>query len=232
MLRGYMQIILWLSVLALLFPGRAASGASLTSASAAEVDSIVGPFQAVPLYNQLPRWPSGCGPYSLAMVLSFTYRVYFDPDRLAREAVTAGLFTPYLPPYTSPVGLAQLAMPYSLVSSGNIKDEAQAQTFLHDQLQAGLPVIVDVMIVFQSGAWPNPENTHFVVVTGMDADHHVYVNDPLGYRDANHKTASRRTVAWDTFWYMWQNNGDARGTGNGWWLTLARLPMDGSDDFQ
>jgi len=97
-------------------------------------------------------------------------------------------------------------------------DSEGAQAKLRELLAGGLPVIVDVTV---SIARNGSRAAHFVVVTGLDADGTVYVNDPYG----EGLGGQHRAVAWEDFYWAWQNNGDGHVGGHGWWL-VAETPRE------
>jgi uncharacterized protein YvpB len=180
----------------------------------------------VPLYSQLDNvgveWTS-CGPTSLAMALNYrgagtTPRavVYYATTHNGQDGKR--LYLPHDPAkvFTSPQHLYEIAQHYGDPVQGWATDSESAQATLREFLADGLPVIVDVTVpIARNGSTA----AHFVIVTGIDADSTVYVNDPYG----EGRGGQRRTVAWEDFFWAWQNNGDGHVGGHGWWM-VAEAP--------
>lgn len=178
----------------------------------------------VPLYQQ----PSGasCGPVSFTMAWDYANpKAPLEMQNVIQTAVEQKWYLPYDPLriYTSPENLYKLAQYYANskgqnppeMGNVNVNDPTGAQAFLREQLSFGRPVIVDVMTVFKNGAF---STAHFVVVTGIDANNTVHVNDPYGYAAPYARHAMQRSVPWDTFWWLWRMNADPGG--QGWWLVV------------
>lgn len=146
--------------------------------SCSQTVQAAGGSDGVPLLKQWdPKWgsvdygygetirTSGCGLTAVAMVLQY-YGVAVSPDILARESLnnghrieksgTAHSFIPFI------------AQKYSLQSESQLSWEEAM-----NHLRAGKPVIV-------SGTGPEPftENGHFVVLTKVNGDRTIGVNDP------------------------------------------------------
>ena len=103
------------------------------------------------------------------------------------------------------------------LASGTVFSSGQGLWLLRQKLQAGEPVIIDVLSDFT-----DPESeAHFVVVTGLSADStrnnavRIHYNDPL--------TGTQKTDDWEGrqgVWNAWRTNGDPGGPG--WWLVISR----------
>jgi hypothetical protein len=119
--------------------------------------------------------------------------------------------------FTSPQHLYEIAAHYGDPVQGWATDSASAQMKLRELLAGDLPVIVDVTVSIARDA---SIAAHFVVVTGIDADNTVYLNDPYGQGLGG----QRRVVAWEDFYWAWQNNGDGHVGGHGWWM-VAQTPQ-------
>ena len=182
---------------------------------------------AVPLYSQLDNvgaeWTS-CGPTSLAMALNYrgaatTPRAVVDYATTHNGQDGKPLYLPHDPAkvFTSPQHLYEIAAHYGDPVQGWATDTAGAQAKLRELLAGDLPVIVDVTV---SLARDRSIAAHFVVVTGIAADNTVYVNDPYG----EGLGGQRRAVAWEDFYWAWQNNGDGHVGGHGWWM-VAETPQ-------
>jgi uncharacterized protein YvpB len=182
----------------------------------------------VPLYSQLDNaaveWTS-CGPTSLAMVLNY----YLDgpsPQAIIEYATShVGqdgelLYKPHDPDkvFTSPRHLYEIAQHYANPAQGWVLDDEGARQQLRALLADGLPVVVDVTVALAKNG---STAAHFVAVTGIDADNTVYVNDPYGQGWGG----QRRAVAWEDFYWAWQNNGDGHIGGHGWWM-VAEMPAE------
>jgi hypothetical protein len=177
----------------------------------------------VPLYSQLDNAGfefTSCGPTALAMALNYqaegpTPQAVVDYARTHMGKNGRPLYQPQDPirVYTSPVGLYQVARHYSYPLMGWVSDEARAQGKLRELLAGGLPVIVDVTVAARKGS---SRAAHFVLVTGIDADNTVHVNDPYG-RGAG---AQRLAIPWEDFYWAWQNNSDGSVYGHGWWMVV------------
>lgn len=175
----------------------------------------------VPLYSQLDNvgaeWTS-CGPTSLAMALNYrgagtTPRAIIDYATTHNGQDGKPLYLPHDPAkvFTSPQHLYEIAQRYAEPVQGWETDSARAQATLRALLADGLPVIVDVTVPLVRGG---SSSAHFVVVTGINADNTVHVNDPYGEA----RGGQRRVVAWEDFFWAWQNNGDGHVGGHGWWM--------------
>jgi uncharacterized protein YvpB len=178
----------------------------------------------VPLYSQLDNvgteWTS-CGPTSLAMALNY-YREGPMPQAVVDYATGhtgqdgERLYKPHDPArvFTSPQHLYEIAQHYGDAVQGWATDRESARTKLRELLADDLPVIVDVTVsISEHGSTA----AHFVVVTGIDANDTVYVNDPYG----EGLGGQRRAVAWEDFYWAWQNNGDGHVGGHGWWMVAG-----------
>jgi uncharacterized protein YvpB len=177
----------------------------------------------VPLYSQLEnvraKWTS-CGPTSLAMALDYHGQGPSPQEVIAYATSHVGqdgepLYKPHDPAkvFTSPQHLYEIAQHYGEPVQGWATDNTSAQTKLRELLTDDLPVIVDVTVALAKNG---PTAAHFVTVTGIDADSTVYVNDPYG----EGRGGQRRAVAWEDFYWAWQNNGDGHLGGHGWWMVL------------
>jgi len=176
-----------------------------------------------PLYSQLDNLGfeyTSCGPTALAMALNYTAegptpQAVVDYARTHMGKNGKPLYQPQDPArvYTSPLGLYQVARHYGYPRIGWVTDEARAQSKLRELLAGGLPVIVDVTVAARQGGGTA---AHFVLVTGIDADNTVQVNDPYG-RGAG---AQRLAIPWDDFYWAWQNNTDGSVLGHGWWMVV------------
>jgi len=180
----------------------------------------------VPLYSQLDNvgveWTS-CGPTSLAMALNY------DVDGPSTQVIVdyaighvgqdgEQLYKPHDPAkvFTSPQHLYEIAQHYGNPVQGWVTDDEDALQQLRVLLAEGLPVVVDVTVALaQNGSTA----AHFVTVTGIDFNDTVYVNDPYGQGWGG----QRRAVAWEDFYWAWQNNGDGYVGGHGWWM-VAEMP--------
>jgi hypothetical protein len=120
--------------------------------------------------------------------------------------------------FTSPQHLYEIAQHYGDPVQGWVTDSESAQATLRELLAHGVPVIVDVTVPLVKGG---STAAHFVVVTGLDADNTVYVNDPYGEGQGG----QRRAVAWEDFFWAWQNNGDGHVGGHGWWV-VSEAPQE------
>jgi uncharacterized protein YvpB len=192
---------------------------------------------AVPLYSQLDNvgaeWTS-CGPTSLAMALNYLGED-ITPQAVVDYATThtgqdgEQLYKPHDPAkvFTSPQHLYEIAQHYGNPVQGWATDGESGQAKLRELLADGLPVIVDVTVsIAENGSTA----AHFVVVTGIDADGTVYVNDPYG----EGLGGQRRVVPWEDFYWAWQNNGDGHVGGHGWWMvaeTPAESPPVAADEL-
>jgi uncharacterized protein YvpB len=177
----------------------------------------------VPLYSQLENLGfeyTSCGPTALAMALNYKGEgptpqavVEYARSQLGKDG--RPLYQPQDPAgvYTSPVGLYQVARNYGHPRMGWVSDELRAQSKLRELLAGGLPVIVDVTVSARRGGG---RAAHFVLVTGIDADNTVHVNDPYG-RGAG---AQRLAIPWEDFLWAWQNNSDGSVLGHGWWMVV------------
>ena len=182
----------------------------------------------VPLYSQLDNvgaeWTS-CGPTSLAMALNY-HGEGTTPQAVVDYATThtgqdgEQLYKPRDPAkiFTSPQHLYEIAEHYGEPVQGWVTDSENAQMKLRELLADDLPVIVDVTV---SIAKNGSTAAHFVVVTGIDADDTVYVNDPYG----EGRGGQLRAKAWEDFHWAWQNNGDGHVGGHGWWM-VAETPEE------
>ena len=202
-------------------PAYADSGAATASA----LDALLaGP---VPLYSQLDNlgaeWTS-CGPTSLAMVLNYR-RAGPTPQGVVDYATShtgqdgEPLYKPHDPAkvFTSPQHLYEIAGHYGDPVQGWATDKESARRQLRELLGDDLPVIVDVTVsISKNGSTA----AHFVVVTGIDAGDTVYLNDPYG----GGVGGQRRAVAWEDFYWAWQNNGGGHIGGHGWWM-VAETPQ-------
>lgn len=146
----------------------------------------------IPLFRQTdPRWAnqpygqgtiatSGCGPTSFAMVISglggnlgqwdLNHDNILDPGEAAKYAIAEG--------YNSSSGAGTSwglfdqasTSRFGVNSSGEI--EPSNYSYVYQQLQAGNPVIASMGPgVFTKGG-------HFIVLTGVDSDGQVLINDP------------------------------------------------------
>ena len=178
---------------------------------------------AVPLYSQLDNvgaeWTS-CGPTSLAMTLNYlgqetTPQVVVDYATTHTGTDGELLYKPRDPAkvFTSPQHLYEIAGHYGEPTQGWVTSREEAQAALRALLNGGLPVIVDVTVSLAKGG---STAAHFVVVTGIDAEGTVYVNDPYG----GGLGGQRRAVAWEDFYWAWLNNGDGHVGGHGWWMVV------------
>jgi predicted double-glycine peptidase len=174
---------------------------------------------AVPIYNQLKNDNAyritSCGPTALAMVINY----YSDDDLnlsyIIQFSVQEGLYIPQDPNkiYTSPENLYKLAKKYTYAETGNfdLNSENEAKQFIYNKCyNHNQPVIVDVGFGLRRGG---SKAAHFVVVTDIDEDGYVHINDPWN--------GDRKIVAWDDFYWAWQNNTDKNVNGQGWWLTIT-----------
>ncbi len=182
----------------------------------------------VPLYSQLDNvgaeWTS-CGPTSLAMALNYhgegtTPRAVVDYATSHTGQDGEQLYKPRDPAkvFTSPQHLYEIAGHYGDPVQGWVTDSESAQAKLRKLLADGLPVVVDVTVSLRRDG---STAAHFVVVTGIDAEDTVYVNDPYG----EGLGGQRRAVAWEDFYWAWQNNGDGHVGGHGWWM-VAETPRE------
>jgi len=182
----------------------------------------------LPLYYQLDyaNGVNACGPTSLAMVLDYNSENPIGAQAVINYAIEERLYDPtggaYDPAYTSPDHLYQLAQHYGTPRRGWVRldDSQDAQEKLRALLRLDLPAIVDVTVYIapKSGIIA----AHYVVVTGIDADGTVYVNDPYG--DGN--GAVRRKVPWEDFYWAWRSNDDEPYGGHGWWMVLLPESRD------
>jgi hypothetical protein len=193
----------------------------------AYADGMAVLLAAVPLYSQLDnegaRWTS-CGPTSLAMALNYhgadtTPRAVIDYATTHTGQDGEQLYKPHDPArvFTSPQHLYEIAAYYGDPIQGWATDQESAQVKLRELLAGDLPVIVDVTVPIAKGG---STAAHFVVVTGIDADNTVYVNDPYG----EGLGGQRRAVAWEDFHWAWLNNGDGHVGGHGWWMVAETPP--------
>jgi uncharacterized protein YvpB len=175
----------------------------------------------VPLYSQLDNdgveWTS-CGPTSLAMALDYCGRGPLPQEVIAYATSHAGrdgepLYKPHDPAkvFTSPQHLYEIAQHYGNPVQGWVTDNENARQQLRVLLADGLPVVVDVTVALTEN---RSTAAHFVTVTGMGSDDTVYVNDPYG----EGLGGRLRSVAWEDFYWAWQNNGDGHVGGHGWWM--------------
>jgi hypothetical protein len=127
--------------------------------------------------------------------------------------------------FTSPQHLYEIGEHYGDSLEGWATDEKSAQAKLRELLTRDLPVIVDVTVsISRNGSTA----AHFVLVTGVDADNTVYVNDPYGQGQGGH----RREVSWEDFYWAWQNNSDGKVGGHGWWMVVDLQRMSRQPDLQ
>jgi uncharacterized protein YvpB len=197
-------------------------------AGAAVTEGLELLLTAVPLYSQLDNlgveWTS-CGPTSLAMALN--YRGEGTTPQAVVEYATSHtgrdgeqLYKPRDPAkvFTSPQHLYEIAGHYGDPVQGWATDRESGQAKLRELLSDDLPVIVDVTVsISKNGS----AAAHFVVVTGIDANGTVYVNDPYG----EGLGGQHRALAWEDFYWAWQNNGDGHVGGHGWWM-VAETPRE------
>ena len=184
----------------------------------------------VPLYSQLDNvgteWTS-CGPTSLAMTLNY-HRAGPSPQAIVDYATShtgqdgEPLYKPHDPAkvFTSPQHLYEIAQHYGEPVQGWATDGENAQIKLRELLADDRPVIVDVTVAIAKNG---STAAHYVVVTGIDAHGTVLVNDPYG----EGLGGQRRAVAWEDFYWAWQNNGDGHVGGHGWWM-VAEMPEQAS----
>jgi hypothetical protein len=147
---------------------------------------------------------------------------YAYPERPVTEqavieyAAANGYYTVDTPPFTSPASMVKIAKYYAAeVSTGSVSSPGQGLNLLIQKLEAGEPVIIDVLSNFS-----DPESeAHFIVVTGLSTDPNredtvvIHYNDPL--------TGTKETADWegpDGVWNAWLTNGDPGGAG--WWLVI------------
>jgi uncharacterized protein YvpB len=221
-----LMVVTTISVLAF-SPATAYADPGPVVAEALEVD-----LAEVPLYSQLDNagveWTS-CGPTSLAMALNYR-REGPTPGAVVDYATThtgqdgEQLYKPHDPAkvFTSPQHLYEIAQHYGDPVQGWAAESESAQAKLRELLANDLPVIVDVTVSIARGG---STAAHFVVVTGLDADGTVYVNDPYG----EGLGGQRRAVPWEDFYWAWQNNGDGHVGGHGWWM-VPEMPQESLAD--
>jgi uncharacterized protein YvpB len=177
----------------------------------------------VPLYSQLDNpgveWTS-CGPTSLAMALDDRGQGPTPQEVIAYATSHFGqdgeqLYKPNDPArvFTSPQHLYEIAQHYGDPVQGWVTDNHSARQQLRALLADGLPVIVDVTVALVENG---PTAAHFVTVTGLDANNTIYLNDPYG----EGMGGRLRAVAWEDFYWAWQNNGDGHVSGLGWWMVV------------
>ncbi|MCD4739235.1 MAG: C39 family peptidase, partial [Anaerolineae bacterium] len=181
--------------------------------------------EEVPLYSQLDNsgyWEpyTSCGPTTLAMALN-CQQTGPTPQEIIDYAIREELYLPSDPAgiYTSPSNLYKIAQHYRNSLQGQVSAERESRALLRAALSLGLPVVVDVTVRIaredrESGDLPP---AHFVLVTGIDADNTVYVNDPYGEQ----RGGERREVSWENFNWAWQNNSDIAVGGQGWWMVAS-----------
>jgi hypothetical protein len=178
-------------------------------------------LQREPLSLEVPviqqSLSTSCGEAAIVIAYNYAYPGTPISEQEAIDYATAqGYFTEGIPPYTSPANMVKIAEFYAdVVSNGTVLDSDRGLRLLVQKLQAGTPVIIDVLSDLRD---PLSE-AHFVVVTGLSVDPSnenefiVHYNDPL--------TGTKETAAWsgaEGIWNAWQNNGDPGGPG--WWLTI------------
>lgn len=170
-------------------------------------------FLDVPVIRQ--SLSTSCG--EAVLVIAYNYANPKSPlqEQQAIDYATAqDYFTPGTPPFTSPQNMVKIAQHYAAdVSTGRVQSSEQGLDLLYQKLEAGTPVIIDVLTILTD---PNSE-AHFIVVTGLSRDGKgevvVYYNDPF--------TGIQDSALWSApagIWNAWQNNGDPGGPG--WWLAI------------
>ena len=176
-------------------------------------------LQQEPLSLEVPviqqSLSTSCGEAAIVIAYNYAYPGTPISEEEAIDYATAqGYFTEGIPPYTSPANMVKIADFYAdEVSSGTVLDSDQGLRLLVQKLQAGTPVIIDVL----SNLSDPLSEAHFVVVTGVSVAPEneliIHYNDPL--------TGTKESAAWtgpEGVWNAWQNNGDPGGPG--WWLTI------------
>jgi hypothetical protein len=140
-------------------------------------------------------------------------------------AVRREYYEPDTPPYTSPGNLYRTARHYGAPWQGwaPLNNDTQAQELLRTLLSLDLPVVVDVTTTIGiTGIGTQDKHTeeelyaHFVVVTGIDTNGTVTINDPYGGGEG----AENLTVSWPDFYWAWSNNDDGIYGGHGWWMVV------------
>jgi hypothetical protein len=161
---------------------------------------------------------TSCGEAVIAMAYNYAYpETPLDEAALIAYAAENGYYTSGAAPFTSPADMKKIVAHYgNNYQSGHVSSQAQGLDLLKRKLQAGQPVMIDILTRLndrESGA-------HFVLVTGIFVDPRtdnmaiIYYNNPL--------SGKNRAAAWGGsagLWNAWKNNGDPGGAG--WWLVIA-----------
>ena len=179
-------------------------------------------LQTEPIQLQVPVLQQSRGTSCGEAVITMTYN-YAHPltpiteEQVIEFAAANGYFTEDTPPFTSPANMVKIAKYYTEdVSSGTVVSAGQGLALLRERLQAGEPIIIDVLSDFSD---PQSE-AHFIVVTGISVDSArnnavlIHYNDPL--------TGTQAVDDWEGsegVWNAWQTNGDPGGPG--WWMVIS-----------
>ena len=156
-----------------------------------ELDDIRGNLDVPYMSQNDPRWSglgfgdgdigtSGCSISSAAMALSAITGKTITPEDI-RQSIMDNNGGNYKAFHVPDVGASHSVFP-AIANYYNVKCEelSTSSNSIGNELREGNPVIVSV------GAGPNhfTTNGHFIVLTGIDANGNVTVNDPNGAHDS------------------------------------------------
>ena len=161
---------------------------------------------------------TSCGEAAITMVVNFTNPGGpINESEVIEYAAEQGYYTEASEPFTSPANMVRIARHYSqTVESGHVLSAEAGLKLIHQNLQAGKPVIIDVPVHLSD----SDSSAHFVVINGLSVDTQqensfiIHYIDPL--------TGRQETASWSGeagIWYGWMNNTDPGGSG--WWLVLS-----------